>query len=192
MFHHLSELGDLRTGFQLRGAAKHEAGAAIPIIQLGDVREEDIQLDHLIRMNLERVRERDFLNAGDILLRGRGASYGAAVVPDYPTGTVATAPLYVLRPDRSIVLPEYLVWYLNRPSTQAILAAQARGTYIPTVSIQAFADLEVVVPPLAVQRQIAETSQLLREERELTLQLLDKQEQLTQALLEKTLQQSLR
>src|SRR5579872_597721 len=141
----LRDLGELRTGFQLRGAAKHDPEGRHPIIQLGDVRDGTIDFARLVRMNLHLVW--DVLMPGDILLRSRGASYGAAVVPpDCPPETVAAAPLYVFRTDSTlfpIVLPEYLAWYINRPNTQAGLAGLAHGSSILTVGVQAFGGLEV-------------------------------------------------
>src|SRR5690242_18838646 len=80
----LSSLGELRTGFQLRGAVKHTEEGANSIIQLGDVRDEGIDMSRLVRMDLERARERDFVDPGDILLRSRGASYRTELVPDCP------------------------------------------------------------------------------------------------------------
>jgi restriction endonuclease S subunit len=184
----LAELGEIRTGFQLREATKHDEGGANPVIQLGDVREDGIDVAALLRMDLERAREKDFVAAGDVLLRSRGASYRGAIVPDVSSGTVAAAPLYVLRLAHPGVLPEYVVWYVNQPGPQAVLAAAACGTHIPSVSRQAFAELEIVLPPVEEQRRIAEVDRLLREERGLTLALLDRRERLFQELLLKSVQ----
>lgn len=189
----LSNLGELRSGFQLRGAAKHNPNGAQAVIQLGDVGDEGIDARRLVRMNLERARDKDYVFPGDILLRSRGASYRAALVHDCPPQTVAATPLYVLSLNRPgfldlcpvDVMPEYLVWFINRPVTQALLAAQARGTHIPTVGIEAFGDLEIVIPPVPDQKQIIETNQLLEQEKTLTGRLLEKREQLAQALLDR-------
>jgi hypothetical protein len=184
----LGDLGELRTGYQLRGAARPQEGGANRIIQLGDVRDEGIDIDRLVRVELSGADEGDFVGAGDILLRSRGASYRAALVPECPPGTVAVAPLYVLRLRAPGVLPAFVVWYVNQQGVQATLAGHARGTHIPTVSRQAFAELEIVLPPLAEQQRVAAIDALVREERILTLHLLEKQEQRVQALLESALQ----
>src|ERR1051326_3599218 len=106
-----SDLGEIRAAYQIRGAVAREEGGANPLIQLGDVRDEGIDMSRLTRMNLGRVREADRLRPGDILLRSRGASYRAQVVTDCPPETVAAAPLYVLRLQQPGILPNYLVWY---------------------------------------------------------------------------------
>lgn len=185
----LSELGSVRTGFQLRGAVQPDETGGNLLIQQGDLRDDEIDLARGIRMNLDRP-ERDTLRSGDVLLRGRGASYGAVLVPDVPPDTVAIAPLVVFRPDTDRVLSAYIVWFINRPATQALLAASAHGTYVPTVSARLFSDLELPLPPLAVQRQVAETTALLRQERHLAEQLLAKREQWAQAALEQLIQRT--
>lgn len=183
----LSALGELRTGYQLRGAVVPQAEGAHRLIQLGDVREDGVDVDQLVHSDLDRIRERDFLTTGDLLLRSRGASYRSVVVPPCPPGTVAIAPLYVLRVQTEEVIPEYLVWFINQPSSQMWLGAQARGSYIPTISREAFASLEVAVPPLAAQRRIAEIASLLRQEKALVQRLLERRDQMVQVLLAESL-----
>ena len=183
----LSDLGTLRTGYQLRGAAKPDDFGANLLIQQGDLKDDRIDFSRGLRMSLERS-ERDLLAQGDVLLRGRGTTYGAVLVSGIPDNAVAIAPLVVFRPNRQFLLPEYLVWYINRPATQAALAAEARGTYIPTVNTRTFGDLEIVVPPFDKQAQVAETMALLQQERQLTEQILTKRAQVTHAFLERLIQ----
>lgn len=183
----LSRLGELRSGFQLRGAAKHTEDGVHTVIQLGDARDTGIDMSRLIRMNLDRARERDFVSSGDILLRARGASYRACLVNDCLPQTVATAPLFVFRLNRRDALPPYLVWYINRPEVQGILAGFAHGSYIPTVSIEVFAELDIFLPPLDVQRQIVEVDALTQQEKALSARLAEERERLAQALLERLL-----
>jgi len=183
----IADLGSLRSGFHLRGPADAQPGGKHVVIQLGDIRDGAIKSDRVIRMNLDRARPKDYLARGDILLRSRGASYGAALVAPCPTGTLAAAPLYVLRLETPGVEAEYVAWYLNRPATQSQLEANARGTHIPTVSMEAFGDLEIILPTLAEQRRILDMERLFREEKELTLRHLEQRAQLVRAAQENIL-----
>jgi restriction endonuclease S subunit len=182
----MAEMGDLRTGYQIRAAAKHDPKGENLLIQLGNVGNRGIDLAGAVRMNLERARLHDLVTKGDVLLRGRGASYRAAVVPACPPGTVAVAPLYVFRVDPEIAVPEYLAWFINRPANQALLAAEARGSYIPTVSINSFAELTIPLPSLEEQRRIAVTEQLIRDEKQLSERLTEKRSELLDILLEQS------
>ena len=185
----ISGLGDLWVGYQLRADDKGKFKNVHPIIQLSDLADDAIDTSGLATENLERVRDKDFVRTGDILLRSRGASYRAFVVPPCPPQTVAIAPLFVLRLTARDVLPSYLAWYINRPTVQAELATRASGTYTPSVSLQAFGELEVIVPPPAEQERIVEADVLLREENALTRRVMEQRERLVQARLEAFLKQ---
>jgi restriction endonuclease S subunit len=67
-----------------------------------------------------------------------------------------------LRPNRDEVVPEYLVHYLNSPDVQMWITFNSRAsTAIPHISTAALRELMVPIPPLAVQREIAATMDLV-------------------------------
>jgi restriction endonuclease S subunit len=183
----LSDLGTLRSGLQLRGAAEAQTNARYAVIQLGDVRDGAIDFDRVIRMDPKRVRLQDLLEPGDILLRSRGASYGAAVISSCPGDVLAAAPLYILRLSLPKIEPDYVAWYINRSATQSALESQARGTHIPTVSIEAFKHLDILLPSLGEQREILELALLLQQETALTLRHITQRTMLVQAAQETVL-----
>ena len=189
----IASLGILRSGFHLRGPANAHPDGKQCVIQLGDVRDGTANFDRVIRMDVDRARPKDYLAPGDILLRSRGSSYGAALVASCPSATLAAAPLYVLRLEVSAALvdPEYLVWYINRPATQSRLGAYARGTHVPTVSLEAFGDLEVVLPAPAEQRRILGMERLFQEERDLNTQYLARRGQLVRIAQETILEEAI-
>ena len=176
----LSHLGPLRSGIHLRGTAGTQPDGEHLIVQLGDVREGEINFDRVIRMDLDRARPKDYLAPGDILLRSRGASYGAALVLECPVGTLAAAPLYVLRLETPGVEADYVVWFINRPMTQAQLGTSAHGTHIPTVSLEAFGKLDIVLPAQSEQRRILEMEQLFQQEKDITSKYMERRGQLVQ------------
>ena len=174
----LDQIGSLRSGFQLREAVRPDREGRETLIQLAHVRPDGtVATADLVRMDVDASAGRleEFRAAqGDVLLRSRGANYGAAVVPpDCPAGAIVVTPLYMLKllPEAPVI-PEYVAWYVNREEIQAELAAEARGSHIPTVSIRIFAALELPVPPLDVQLRIAAADALLRQEWTLTQELL--------------------
>jgi len=72
---------------------------------------------------------------------------------------------------QTAVLPEYIAWYLNRPTTRNLLESMAQGTSLPTINIRDLGDLEIPIPPLDVQQKIAQIVYLLQQERILSLRL---------------------
>jgi hypothetical protein len=167
----LGSLGEMWNGFQVRSAIADVPEAPHRLITLGDVVDGVIAFDRPARMDLGDRIQRQALLPGDVLLRTRGANYKAAVVPKLDMPTVATAPLCVLRLRAGAALPEYVAWWINRDEVQESLATSAWGSYIPTVPKEAFARLEIALPDLPVQRQIAEIQRLRSVERELAARL---------------------
>lgn len=163
----LGSLGELWTGFQVRSAITDVPEAPHRLITLGDVTDEGIAYERLARMDLGDRLWRYVLNPGDILLRPRGANYKAAVIQDLDGPVVATAPLYVFRLQVDEALPDYLAWWINRGEVQEKLANEARGSYIPTVSKETFARLELPLPNMETQHRVAQVQSLRRQERNL-------------------------
>jgi len=180
----LGSLGELWTGFQVRAAITDVPEAPHRLITLGDVTDEGIPYDQLARMDLGDRLWRYVLNPGDILLRPRGANYKAAVIQDLDGPVVATAPLYVFRLQVDEAIPDYLAWWINRDEVQEKLANEARGSYIPTVSKETFARLELPLPNLETQKRVAEVQGLRREERKLVGHLESLRDQQIEAALE--------
>jgi hypothetical protein len=155
------------TGFQVRSAITDVPGAPQRLITLGDVTDKGIPYDRLARVDLGDRLRRYVVSSGDLLLRPRGANYKAAVMQGFGGPIVAAAPLYVLRLQTDAAVPEYLAWWINRDEIQEKLAKEARGSYIPSVSKETFALLEIPLPPLEIQTCIAQVQRLLRQERDL-------------------------
>ena len=183
----LCDLGDLRTGYQMRGAVDITPEGLDRVVMVGDVLDHGIAWDKVVRTSLSRVAMKDFLAANDIVIRSRGAHYGVTLITDPPGRTVAVAPLYILSVRRTDVLPAYVAWFLNRPASRKALAALARGTSLPTISIRDLGELELPVPPMEAQRLVAAVADLGHRELELCKQLNDKRQRLAGALFDRNM-----
>ena len=97
------------------------------------------------------------VRAGDVLLVARGARMRVAVAGPGVEGAVASANLMLLRPVPDVLLGAALAWWLVSPEGEAALAHANRGsTLIPSMSVRDVLAIQVPVPPLAVQRHLAE------------------------------------
>jgi type I restriction enzyme S subunit len=61
----------------------------------------------------------------------------------------------LLRPDKAIVCPDFLVYYLLAPQQQYSLLGTANGATVAHVNIPVIKNLSVSMPPLEVQRKVA-------------------------------------
>lgn len=166
----LIEVAEIQPGMPFRSRIETEARGEVAVIQARDLGSDGrVRLDGAARLHsLPASPRRGFLQAGDILFQPRGTRFPAAVYEWAKVPAVAAAPLWVLRADRSRIVPEFLVALLMSPDTQAILRQTAAGTYVPQVPREAIERLRIELPDLSSQGQLAGLARLARRERELT------------------------
>ena len=114
------------------------------------------------------ANQKHLLTAGDLLLASKGNNNICVIVPEIEQKCVASPSFLVIRlHDKSAILPEFVAWYLNLPTVQNTLAAQARGTSIMSISKATLGELEIPIPPIERQKKYIELSKLQKREQEL-------------------------
>jgi hypothetical protein len=177
----LADLADILPGLAFRSRIEAEPTGGYAIIQARDLGAGGyVQLDSAARIRSLPVSPRGgFLQTGDVLFQPRGARFPAALC-DLPQriSAVAAAPLWVLRIDKTRVIPEFLVAVLMSAATQATLRQAAVGTHVPQVQRQAIESLQIELPDLQSQIKLADLARLERRERELIDRLRNARERL--------------
>jgi hypothetical protein len=123
-----------------------------------------VWLDSLSRVTPAGDAERYLVNQGNVLFLSRGQHTYAVPIVQLLENTIASYYFYILRPDTDRVDPEYLAWFINQPTTQACLERLQRGSHIKIIPKSAFEELEMLLPPLAMQRAIVELERLRQQE----------------------------
>ena len=119
------------------------------------------------------------LAAGDLLLASKGNNNMCVIVPEIEQNCVASPSFLVIRlHDKSAILPEFVAWYLNLPTVQNTLAAQARGTSIMSISKATLGELEIPIPPIERQRRYIELSKLQKREQQLYAAIAERRKQI--------------
>jgi hypothetical protein len=170
----LSNVADLLTGCTFRRPPGPPTGeATVRVLSLGDVSPDGRVLSDSPARFIEPQPgfERYSIQPGDILFRGRGGGFAAAVAPKMEEPTAVAAPLVIVRPHS--VEPGFLAWALNRPAAHAFYAVTARGTALPAIGAKELAMIPIPLPPLQVQRRIAEIWRLADEQARLEHRLSD-------------------
>jgi hypothetical protein len=162
----LANLVKMRIGAPFRERIVHQHAGTYRVVQGKDVGSDG----NLVPEGMVRLIEvpgrgaPDLLSAGEVVLQTRGSSYRAAVVPQSDIPMVAAGSLYILAPNAACIEPEYLVFFLNLPSTQATLRQLATGSTILNLRRAAVEQLEVPLPSLADQRRLVELGRLVRKQ----------------------------
>lgn len=130
------------------------------------------QLEKYIRPNLvlNKQTEKHLLNEGDILFASKGTKNFAVSIKNKMGACVASSIFLVLRIKNDlpkIVLPEFLVWFLNHPQNQTYLKSKAIGTGLPSISKKVLEDMEITLPKISTQQNIIIIDELRKREKQL-------------------------
>jgi Type I restriction modification DNA specificity domain len=185
----LGELAEVQMGYPFRSRLEHDPEGDVTVIQMKDIDDANLlHAEEAIRVALPKGKTHHLLRAGDLLFRSRGRSNGAAQVLDGISPAVLAAPMLLIRPHK--VLPAYLCWYINTPTTQAQLATQAEGTSVRMISAEALKSLEVPLPSVATQRSIVQAAALAEQEQTLLARIATLRQRMTTHTLMKLAQPS--
>ena len=108
-----------------------------------------------------------YLNKGDVLFAAKGFDNFAATYAGGVEPAVASSIFIVLRGiDDSIILPEYLTWFINQPSSQLHLKRISKGSSLPSINKQGIGDFEIVIPDMKIQKMVMEIGKLRDSEKQ--------------------------
>ncbi len=189
--HSLSQILEVKTGFPLREAAKHDAQGDALIVQMKDVNPlEGVSWGTPITIKTKGRNEPDWLREDDILFVGRGSRFFAVHVSAPPRPSVASPHFYVLRAgSRQKINPHFLVWLLNGKQAQKFYAEHIEGSALPYISRKTLAMLPVELPDVQTQARIVQAYKCWKKERRLLEELIEQKEALIDGLLEQRIHQ---
>jgi restriction endonuclease S subunit len=76
-------------------------------------------------------------------------------------------------------LPEYLWWYLNQaPVEEYLKRFSGRSVHMPVVRRAVLEGIDIPIPPITVQQQVAEMTALMTKEQDLYKKLAEKRKYL--------------
>ena len=178
----LGQVASIRMGYPFRSRLEHDATGAIAVVQMKDIDDASLlRVDNAARVNLADVKEHHLIRRGDLVFRSRGRTNSVALVLADIGPAVLAAPMLLIRPGE--VLPAYLLWYINLPTVQATLAAQAEGTSVRMISKAALEALELPVPSRRKQQLIVDVAALATAEQGLLEQIAQEKKRLADGVL---------
>ncbi len=143
--------------------------------ELAEILYPDLEADSKIQKHL--------LKKGDVLFAAKGTRNFAAWYENEEVPAVASTSFFVIRLHDRNILPGYLTWFLNHPSTQSLLKGQARGSSIASISKAVLSELEIPVPNVQKQELILKIFKLRNKEKNLKQQIENLREREIQHLL---------
>jgi len=176
----LKQIASIQTGLFAKPVAKGD----IVYLQAKHF-DENGQLKTLLHPDLkaDTITDKHMLRHGDVLFAAKGTKNFAAWFESKNQPSVASTSFFVLRITDKIILPQFLVWFLNHPSTQEILKRTARGTSIPSIRKTVLEELEISIPNIETQEAILKITQLRNAEKKLKKEIESLREQQIQQLI---------
>ena len=170
----LYNIATIQTGFFVKASPTPN----VLYLQQGDFNSDGVLSDTL-QPTITTDNAKHLLTAGDLLLASKGNNNICVVVPKLEQQSVASPSFLVIRLcNKASVLPEYVAWYINLPTTQKALAAQARGTSILSISKATLGELDIPIPPLEKQQKYIELSKLQKREQQLYAAIVERRKQI--------------
>ena len=129
--------------------------------------------------------EAHLLKDGDVLFVGKGNRLFAWCYRKTDMPVVASSIFFVLRPDASLIYPEYLSAILNAPQSKAAFQQIGAGTNIFSLRKSELSAFEIPLPTMQRQKKIAAVAQLHQQEIELAQQLIVQKQNIYTAVISK-------
>jgi restriction endonuclease S subunit len=172
----LKNISKVDSGKSFRQRIEDEPNGNCLVIQMKDISNENLTISgspHSIL--IDEMNSSQLLASGDILFMAKGNNnFAVMYASDHPA--VAVSLFFIIRPNRMKVDPEYLTWYLNAPTAQAYFHERRLGASVGNITKDTLECLEVELPSLERQKQIAKLNNLLREEKALTNEYMEKKQ----------------
>lgn len=180
----LKKIASVQMGHSFRSKLEPDPNGNISVIQMKDLSEDNrLNTQELVQIDMQDLKGHHRVKLNDLAFRSRGQTNTAALIDQDVSDAVIAAPLLRIRVESDSVMPAYLWWFINQPSSQAALQSKATGTAVRMIGKPALEDLEIVVPDLDVQQKIIKIYQLSINEQKLMNVLAKKKAVLTDAIL---------
>ena len=120
--------------------------------------------------SVEYLNPEYLTHKGDVVIR-LTVPYTAVLITDELEGYVIPSSFVVVRADRSIVLPEYLLWLLNSQQVKQRIYESAVSNMLGAVKPRYFAEFEMEEISISHQQILADLNRLAKREAQLLAKL---------------------
>ena len=170
-------------GTQLKAEEYTEKG--VPLVRISNLDfKGNLTLEDIKFISEEKALElqRSKINLNDVIIGKTGATIGKSGLNDKIEYGIISSSCLKISVDQSKIFPQYFKYYVTSANFQSIIIQTASGSTRDTINITPMANLEVLIPSLQEQTQIA---QYLDYQTRIIDELIKKKEKLIELLKEK-------
>lgn len=149
------ELKEVATVFRGKAVTARDERGNIGVINISNITDTGIDYSSLDLISEEERKVAPYaLQDGDVLVTSRGTTVKIAVFERQPMTCIPSANINVIRPKEPLN-GTYLKLFLESSVGAKMLKSLQRGTVIVNINYRDMSELEVPVPPLETQEEIA-------------------------------------
>ncbi len=189
----LKKIANIQSGYINRGKIKASENGSCLLMQAKDVDADQLsyRTGALVRFNPKWSGKDRYLKPDDILFMARGARNYSLLIDKIPDRVLAAACFFIVRIPNPEIIPEYLWWYLNQsPVEEYLKRFSGRAVHMPVVRRAILESIDIPVPPIQVQKQVAVTTTLIMKEQYLYKKLAEKRKHLMTEICLKSIRES--
>ncbi len=124
------------------------------IIKLADVQNNQLQLDNIIRYDIENAKTENYIaQPGDILVSSRGSAIKLCIIPEHEGLLLVSQNFLGIRPIGSYS-SEFIMEYLLSPLGQYLIANEQLGSTTTVLNIKDLQEIQIVNMPRLKQEEI--------------------------------------
>lgn len=120
--------------------------------------------------------EKNYLKNGEIVFNAKGRRFFAFLFAEEYQSLIASASFLVLTIEDNLILPEFLVWYLNHPETLKVFDSKMTTQVMPSITKLELGDLEIIIPTFETQKKIVALDLLKKKQIKLQKELITLEE----------------
>lgn len=140
-------------------------------------------------MQIDKKNEAHLLEDGDILLVGKGMRNFAWTYEKAYGPAIASSIFFVIKVDKSKVIPEFLTTLFNMPQTQSYFQTLGAGSSIPSIRKSELEAFTIKLPTLEVQEKVINIKQLHYKDMELSKKIISEKQIVYQAVIKNIINQ---
>ena len=172
----LKDIATIQTGVYIKPSPNSDT----LYLQLSDFDKDGNFIDRIVSyVSIPEKNNKHLLSSKDLLFAAKGYKNICIITPETNKACVASPSFIVIRiKNKEKILPEYVAWYLNSPIIQNLLANNALGTAIKSITKNVLEDLEIPIPSIERQKAYIELDQLQKQEQNLYKAIAEKHKQI--------------
>jgi restriction endonuclease S subunit len=176
----LGDIAQLQFGFYSKQTEKGEA-AYLQAKHFDDLGKYTGEIDTFI--HIDEKSKSHLLEDGDIILAGKGMRNFAWTYQKNFGPAIASSIFFVIKPNRSKVLPEFLTTLFNLHQTQTFFQNLGAGSSIPSIRKSELEAFTFVLPTLDRQQKAINIQQLYSRDMELSHLIISEKQKIYQAVI---------